>query len=575
MSLSIDPIDLVEIQEPTIQIKEKKTFGVFKGGSDNIYYTFTADSSSTSQSVWNINVPSENVFVDRKMYLSMSVRLTIDGDGGVGNYLIQSGFDSLRAFPLSNSMATLTVNINNGSTSIRLNEVIQALMRYASMDELYYEFSNTPTMMDQSQTYESLISSQRNPLNSYLDSEDGAFQPRGAFRYSINTNGIGVGTQSIIDFQIVEPLMCSPLHFNRSFANGFIGLKQFTAQIVWDQDLGAKMFSHMNGASTISNISVSFNSNPQILMRTITPSEISELSLPQISVYPYHSIRVYKTPVAEVLSLQDDIQSTNSVQLDVIPRRIFFYVQRKNSEKTFNHTDSFFSIDKISINFANKSGLLSSATKRDLYNISKKNGVNMTYQQWSGEPMLFQSGSSTSNIYGAGSVLCLYIPEDLALTNGDLLAPGVQKKVNIQAQLTYTNWHPTDDIAPDIYMVVDNEGLFTISEGLGLQQIGILTEQDVLTAPSREDIDYEDVLDLYGGDFFSDIGSFLKKIPQGIADVADFTKENILPIAQLVSPFLGAGSGGKLIGGKKMTKKDLMKKRKKQRLKGGRRYKDY
>ncbi len=543
MSLAISPLDVVSVIEPTVQIRQKKLFAVFKGGSDNTYYTYASNSSSNAQAIWNINIPSENIFIDRKIYLQARLRFTFSGTTPGPQLLFQSGFDSLRAFPLSNAMQTLTVQVNNGAVSINLSDIIQGLMRYASHDEMDFEFSNAPFMLDQAQTYESLTSSVRNPLKNYADSAPGAHLGRGAFLYEIISN---TETDAVIEVIVSEPLMISPLHFNRSHASGFIGVKQYTTQIVWNQMLAEKMWSHNPASGSVFVTSaVEFVGDPELLVRTINPSEITSLDLPNLSVYPYHDIQRYITDVPAVPAQDQDTRTTNAVQLSVVPRRIFLFVRRANGQETISTTDTFFSIESISINFANRSGLLASATKRDLYNISKKNGCNMTWPEWSGDAMPREAGNDTV-VYGPGSVLALYIPEDIALTNSDLLAPGVSERINVQIQITYRNNHPSETITPQIFMVVDNEGLFTISDGLGLAQIGVLRKEDVLNSEQRPGVEYEDVLDLYGGDFFSDIGMFLKKIPGGIKDIAKFVKEDILPIASAVAPLLGLGKGGRL-----------------------------
>ena len=158
--------------------------------------------------------------------------------------------------------------------------------------------------------------------------------------------------------------------------------------------------------------------------------------------------------------------------------------------------------------------------------------------------------------------------EDISLANSDILAPSVSEKINIQLKVTYKNCSP-NAITPQIYLIVDNEGIFNIRDGLGLAQIGILSKQDVLTARSKPGIDYEDVLDVYGGDFFSDVSSFMKKLPQNIGKAVEWSKDNLLPIAQAVAPLLmGLGEGedynggalldgGLMVGGRKMQRRQL------------------
>lgn len=572
MSLTIEPIKTVSIIEPTLQMRSEKYYGVFKGGSDNTYYTYPANSHSVSQAVWNINTPSEDMFIDRKIYLQSKMRFEFNGTTpDVSIPLLVPNFDALRAFPLANSMSTATMQINSGASTVNVSDIVQAMMRYSTFEEQYYELTNSPNYMDQAQTYEELRGSMRNPLNAYHDSIDGAFMPRGAFPYNIISNTGGPQAQAIVEVDIVEPIMVSPLHFNRTLANGFIGVKQMSFQIVWKANLLAKMWSHFEDPETPRaidelNSSVTFIEAPQLLVRVVNPSELNSLVIPNLTLYPYHQIDRYITDKGPMLKdAPATSQTINSIQLSVVPRRLFIYVKRADNEDSITKCDSFMAIEGVSINFGNRSGILSSATKRDLYNISKKNGVNLSWASWSGENMFGLDGEYYN---GVGSVLCLKIPEDIALTNSDLLAPGVAEKINLQMQVTYRNYGP-DVNNVQMFVIADNEGIFTIQNGLGIAQIGILSKDDVLNAQAVEGVNYEDVLDVYGGDFFSDVGAFFKKIPSGLKKVSQFTQENILPIARAVAPLLvGLGAtggklinpeaqGGLLVGGKSYSKAAL------------------
>lgn len=597
MSLALDPIESIEIIEPTIEMKTKKVFGIFKGGSNNTYYSYNATSSSLSQSNWNINTPSENMFIDRKMYIHGKFKVHLFGDAIAPKRLLQNGADALRAYPLQNSMSTLTTQINSGSVTQNSGDIVQALMRYVKYDEQYYELSVTPNYLDQDQNYKILEDSFRNPLNAYHDSVDGAFIPRGAFPMKVIQNPSGLGVEAIVEVEIMEPLMISPLHFNRSHANGFIGVKTLNFQITWKSPLFRYMWSHFDKTGITldeSQCHVEFLQDPTLLIRVINPSELNSLKIPELTVYPYHRLELYTTDKGALATGEQATEYVNSVQLSVIPRRIFLWVERNQTVKSVNETDTFMAIDKISINFANKDGILASATKRQLYNISKKNGVNMPWSVWSGEAMP-NLGSTTGgeddveNFHGVGSVLCLYIPEDIAITNSDLLAPSVAEKANIQIEVKYTNFGPAADKVR-IKLVVDNEGIFTLTNGIGIPQTGILTKDNVLNAKRKEGVDYEDVIDLYGGDFFSDVGSFFKRLPANLRKGFEFSEKNILPFAKLLLPLLGAGEdemtqeelmkdmrkevkrkggklmkadGGILVGGRKITRKQLRDKLKK------------
>ncbi len=459
-------------------------------------------------------------------------------------------------------MNAINVQINNSQVTVNMSDVIKGVQRYIDEREFRQEFTNSPCYPDQSQKYSEYEGFMRNPLNGAGDSVYGAIEPRGAFPVVVSSL---TNTTADVEFDLCEPLMVSPLHFNKSMANGFIGVKNLSVVIQWKADLMSSMWSRNETDGLFSTAVVSFVGAPELLVRTITPSELVSTDIPDSSVYPYHHIQSFQTGLPTLAPGATNTSVNDSIQLSVIPRRMFIYVIRSINEERYDRPDAFLPIQNVSINFANRSGLLSSATQRDLYNIAKKNGCNMSWREWSGKES-HQIVGSDNEISAIGGPLALLIPEDIALTNSDLLAPGVSEKVNVQISVTYTNVNPTDAITPRLMIVVQTDGIFTIQNGLSYQQTGIVSQQDVMDVKFLEGIDYEDVIDLYGGDFFSDVKSFVKKIPGAIQKGTKFMREDVLPVAEAVMsvlPLLGLGvkstRGGLLVGGKKVSRADLRK----------------
>ena len=96
--------------------------------------------------------------------------------------------------------------------------------------------------------------------------------------------------------------------------------------------------------------------------------------------------------------------------------------------RTFNDTDSYLGIEKISINWNNRSGLLASTTKNSLYSLSRKNGCYMSWNQWSAENMYLSSGGITTRQNGCGSIVCLEFGTDIGLL--DVEAPKIKTGSN-------------------------------------------------------------------------------------------------------------------------------------------------
>ena len=79
-----------------------------------------------------------------------------------------------------------------------------------------------------------------------------------------------------------------------------------------------------------------------------------------------------------------DIQSTN-IQLNCVPDKLIIFARRIVANLTCCDTDSYLSINSISINWNNQAGLLSSFSKEQLYRASVASGLaNLTWEEFNG-----------------------------------------------------------------------------------------------------------------------------------------------------------------------------------------------
>ena len=124
-------------------------------------------------------------------------------------------------------------------------------------------------------------------------------------------------------------------------------------------------------------------------------------------------------------------------------------------------------------------------------------------------------------------------------------------------------------------MVVITPGTFILTNnGKALLETGVLTQQDVVNAREADEIDYNEIADSYGGDFFSGLRQFGEKIFKGIKTaikkVAPIVKEaapiikELAPIATRAAPLLlGVGKRGRRRGKKRggaiMSRAELRK----------------
>lgn len=520
MSLTIrKSIKPVLIQDEVINVNDEPYYGVLDGGSRSTWIREVTDSYSNNGYNLNAPPPNMNTFIDRRVRLSIPVRIDFVGNCPLDQKLLQSGFDSFRAFPISSNIETLTVTINNQKDSIDLGDMNLALLRYNSNQKLRNGMNTTsPSMMDQAQQYSQLTSSVANPLSSYIDATYSSSMPRGAFPYSSFVNntstGIEVDTTAYIEATLVEDVYLSPLVFGTNHPQkGLIGVQTFQINVVWKGNL-SRFWSHSNDSgTTLTSVITSFPDRPSGLFRYVTPPLYQ--SIPDYANYSYTQIQKYTTTLGDYTDGTTRRESSRSIRLNSIPQKVYIFCRKRNSDLTFTDCDAFFSIENISVQWANYSGLLSNASKQDLFKICVENGLNDSWNSWCGENMYNFSGSDEERINGIGSILCLKFGKDICLQDDE--SAGLLGVYDFRYELNLTNRSGETLSSPELYTVVVSEGVYTIYNNSSYAQIGVLSRDDILNVKENKDknvlITTDDIQRMSGsGNIFSDIGSKLKKL---------------------------------------------------------------
>lgn len=597
MSLSFQKLKPVLVRDPRTIVANMRDYAILKSGSQTTWKQYTTTSVSTSSIQFSCPPPSGGIFVDRKQYMYLPMRITLTGTPTAGNYLIRPNQDAPRAYPIASCIDTLQATINNQSVSVNMADIIHALLHYNTDAKLKnHDYSMTPSCPDQSQNYGDLLGGVRNPLNGYADSNDESVMGRGGFAYweiVANPQSTGAAVTAIIDLAVCEPLfLISPFFWGCSNGSAFFNVSTMDFNITFLGNAANRVWSHDTSGTTgtpVTASTIQFNNfvtppfsfsqlglgaAPLMLFQYITPQETQVLSPNMAISYPYFDVPRYPTDYGAAIASNASVQlNSNNIQLNSIPRRLYIYVRSRNQDLYSNpaNTDTFFQINNINIQFQNKTGLLSNANMDQLYEMCVKNHCNMTFTQWSGGPVYApgNGGSGlTAQIGTIGSVICVEFATDIGLDSLD--APGKLGQYMLQIQVQATNVNQTNAINPTLYIVPVLEGTFTI-EGLGRAStnVGVITSTDILDAQKMPAVNYKDVESVNGGDFLSGLRDFGNSIVSGLKSVHDFVKDNKLlssglsllphPAAQLASQAartFGYGSGVSL-GGQNMSRSEL------------------
>lgn len=499
------------IKDSRLDVVDQLDFGVISGASSNTYQQFQAVSTSTSSIVFNVNVPSESVIVNREILIQSTINFNIAISGAqTGDTVFNYGLsDSLQSFPLNKLFTTATSSINNTNVSINEQDVIDMLLRFSEPEDLYRYSGMTPVLPDNAyQQFSTGLLCNNNVLASFKDQTHFGIAPRGAFplascvlqRYT-TAGGIVPVDQSPVatgvagehwvvtaSVKVTEPLFLSPFLFGNSEYNagGFAGIN--TMNFVFNVDSTCKRF--FSTMSSATSYSVSLDSNTPFqdckLLFNFLSTQPSDL-IPVRNVVPFSDYPRYLSLSTNGSAIAPQGTSTinsQNIQLNQMPDYFVIAVRKPMSSQTVKDSASFLPINSVSINLNNTSGLLSSCVAEDLWKISKNNSSSQTWSEFSGSAYFNNSATGCgSKVSTIGGMLVLSPSKDLSLP--DYISSGSIGQYNFQFSINVTNNTPSS-LTPEIVIMCVNSGIFVTQMGSSNTYSGLLTKQSVLdTKTSR------------------------------------------------------------------------------------------
>jgi hypothetical protein len=549
----------VLVKDPRLDVTDTIKYAVIKGGQNVTNSKFGAVSASSSQLVFNIQVPSEQTIIDRRVLLRATLKVSVTSVGGLANSIVCYGVNAaLASFPLHQCFDTLSATINNNTVTCNVKDVLPAILRLMDDDDLIWHNGMTPAFNDMIGGY-----SRQDPLNDFTflansntsiwaASDNHRFH-RGSFPITDHPTAFNQSNGTdVITYIITEPLLLSPFMFSNTKSNnqGFYGIQNMN--IVANLNDGRRAFRGPTpGASTflkpsgtgsgvtqgITGVTVDMYSvKPELLFTFITPHP-SDL-MPARNIVPYYELPRYINGGQPTLIAAASLAGSGAVtmtsaeakfqaiQLNQIPDKLIFYTRLKSdiANQPWGQPDVSLPIKSISINFNNNSGILASATTQELWQMSKNNGINSSWPEFLGHGVSanYDGGSDISGGFPpsisamalSGSYLVLEFGKDIQLTE-DFYAAGSLGNFNLQCTINVNNNYFVAPAAAEeweLIVITMNSGVFVCERGTSATYTGILTKQDVLDASAQEYYTHDDVKRLVGGGFFDSIKSGLSSL---------------------------------------------------------------
>jgi len=460
----------VLVKDPRLDVSDSIKYAVIKGGQNVTMAPYNAISYSNSQIVFNVQVPSEQTILDRRVLLSTDLALTIVTDKNGDSQNLAGGasgcyygvWSALASFPLHQLMTVMSATINNNTVSINIRDVLPFITRLLSEEDLVTYNSSSPTFNDTYASYSPSVIGVglSHPNAAYWSVDDTSKMHRGGFppkSYAISSTE----TTYVENFvwNLIEPLLLSPFLFADLKCNnqGFYGIQNLN--FVFNVGNLNRVFRGLKpgvvdgngnypptfdnpspavltggatpalngilavypGATTDGNGSLF--SNTRLLFNFLTPHP-SDL-LPARNIVPFYELPRYITPVSMTAAASPassagslvysganvtQVLTTNSLQLNQIPDKLLLYVRKVGSTQSWQDADMAFPITAVTINFNNNSGILASAQTVDLWQMSRNNGSTATWNDWRGGAVVEKS-TYTAAFSVTGGVVPADIPQ--------------------------------------------------------------------------------------------------------------------------------------------------------------------
>ena len=528
-------------------ITDQLTYAVKSGASSKTYQSFPSVSNSSSTLTFNVTVPSENVIVDREVFIKTKIYFTVT-ETTIATSAFAGGYGSdyaLQAFPLNHLFTTASATINNSNVSSNIQDILPQLLQMMDQEELARYDGMTPNLVDFNCAKYSAALGSTNDVISTTSATGYAknFKPRGSYTIKLvsyskkpvasaavnDTLEAGLTTDVFklaYEVEVTEPIIgLSPFIYGHPIYNnqGLVGISAMN--FVFNLDASCKRFLSSGVASTkVTKIELGRNvDGAPSLANTTLPFADAELLVCFMSSQPRDMIksrnvcnftdipRFITTPQTAVASggATKDL-NTNNIQLNQLPDLFIVQVRLPMADLSIRDAEYACAITGVSVNLNNSSGLLSSITQEGLWGLSVKNGSKQTWEQFSGRSNKFVTRDATnggiSTQASTGSLLVLS-PTDLSLP--DYLAPGCIGSYNFQIRVTVAQ-HTGSAITPEIVVMCVNSGIFSTVAGSSQIFTGILTKSMVEEAKAMSSVNpimSAEYGRLLGGGVQGDMGS--------------------------------------------------------------------
>jgi hypothetical protein len=450
----------------------------------------TSSSTSGGTTVFSFQPPSTGTIMDKCVLLQVEVELDFAATAAA-----VEGIPVPRAWPLNNAIQTLQVTIN-GTTITSSPAQRKAFMeRIHTSKELRRRFASfTPTFRDNDYDYD-LMATEREAYNPFarkkiMSHELSRYEwsPK-PFRTYDGARAVGLRSQ-LNRFVFTEPLFIDV--FETTKVEGIHNINKIDISINWVPNIYNAMFGNarlpgvantagLSSAGTPSEVAANrsvlvtgadveygtdqiptlklIDQTQALLVRYVTPSSRPKelLTVPYVEYTRYNKIGETVPGTLNAANVKKTAKIVfDAIRETMVPRYGILLVKRVEAANADYLADTMFQIDAINIQVDNMQGLLSGASPHQLWQMSTRNGLDVSWHEWRNQGQC---------------VVIFEFGEDI----GGLI-PNVNGQLNLQVTVDITNPFRYDH-KPEAELYLSKDGFLEITPNQMMVKLGIMRDE--------------------------------------------------------------------------------------------------
>lgn len=600
MSQLIKPLS---VKDTVLDISDSVNFAIYKGAQNVTSQRYQANSSSSNQMVFAIQVPSTSTIVSRNVTWGSVITFQLNGVVGENEYLWNGeainqvnsdvsvvGADCFAPFLLHQLCNNMSCQINNTSvTQNQVNTILDPILRGLDKKEFQKWYGSTPTQLDYWGNNESalpqvnvseaalgspviqspFLATWNSPFNTGYNQNCKDLESRASFVINSvtgNTPGSVGNLQKNVTITVTvrEPIFLSPFIFNGDFdQTGITGITQLNFTMAMDST-AKRALRWVQSTTALSTKFVQGVTYIEPFMDFIYYTAPATMLIPATCVTPLMNLVNYISPnVTPLAASASASYISQALQLNSIPDKIIVWIDdsQKQGANGNQVSDHYGTINKVNITFNNQTGILSNFSQKQLFDASLKSGSQQTFEEFSGLVNAGSYGNIQSNAPTCGSVLYLNFGQIVQISEV-YNAPGSLSTTQFQIQVETTN-NTGGAITPQLNCMFVYSGILSTTNGNSASYLnGILTRNDVLnSANSPEQITKRELSRYMGAGIFSDLKAMAsnylpiaKKMLEGVDNKYAKLGANTLDTLGFGAMSAGAMSAGAMSGGRMRSK---------------------